>query len=162
MYEERPTDATDQSTQDFIRPGAKAFIVHEGKVLFIEEELPNGDIFYDVPGGGIDFGERLEDGLKREVFEEVGLEVELEKIVGSWKFVIPSKRVEGVQVHILSVGYQCRLAGDGEPIIDLSNNPADSEDIFGFDWLSKADVLENRDKYIMNEDMLQAFMNVEI
>ncbi len=162
MYEERPTDATDPRTQDFIRPGAKGFVIHDDRVLFIEEELPNGDIFYDVPGGGIDFGERLEDGLRREIFEEVGLKVEPVKMVGSWKFVLPSKRVEGVQVHILCVGYQCRLTEDGEPAIDLSSNPADSEEIFGFDWLTKADVLENRDTYIMNDDMLQAFMNLDL
>jgi 8-oxo-dGTP diphosphatase len=35
--------------------------------------------FWDIPGGSIDFGETLEQGLKREILEECGIEIEVVK-----------------------------------------------------------------------------------
>ena len=59
-----------------IRPSAKAFIVHAGKILVVKEKVINDGlerIIHDVPGGGIEPGESSHDALLREVMEEVGL-----------------------------------------------------------------------------------------
>lgn len=119
------------------RPGAKALIVHDGKVLVVIERLRNGRILHDFPGGGIEFGEKLQDALRREVFEEVGLRVEPVKVTGAWDFVI-----KHANVHIVCIAFQCRLAEAfvGEPKLDFNHNPA-TEDIIEARWLTPAEIL---------------------
>lgn len=56
------------------RPTAYAVIVHEGQVLVVNVRSTGKVAF---PGGGVEVGERLEAALKREVWEETGLEVEV-------------------------------------------------------------------------------------
>jgi len=56
----------------FYRTSVKALIKNkEGKILLSKEESG----FYDFLGGGLDHGETLQEGLKREVLEETGLHV---------------------------------------------------------------------------------------
>ena len=52
------------------RVSAKAVIVRDdGLVLCVKE---GGDNYWNLPGGGIDFGENLQEALSRELHEEVG------------------------------------------------------------------------------------------
>ena len=52
------------------RVSAKALIMDEqGRVLCVKE---GGDSYWSLPGGGVDFGENLREGLSRELYEEVG------------------------------------------------------------------------------------------
>ena len=53
------------------RVATKAMIVHGNKVLLVKE-IP--DTWWDFPGGGIDHGESVEDGLVRELQEELGVD----------------------------------------------------------------------------------------
>ncbi len=60
---------------------AKGVVVHNGKVLFLRESGSYIDGSkpgkYDIPGGRLNPGEGWIDGLKREVFEETGLTVDI-------------------------------------------------------------------------------------
>lgn len=60
------------------RPSVYAVIVKDGKILMTTVRS-NGKHFF--PGGGIDLGEKVEAALKREVMEETGIEVEIEKFL---------------------------------------------------------------------------------
>ncbi len=53
------------------RVATKAMIVHDDKVLLVKE-VP--DIWWDFPGGGIDYGEKVEEALLRELGEELGVD----------------------------------------------------------------------------------------
>ena len=59
------------------RPSAYAVIYHDGKILLVKMRSTGT---YCLPGGGIDLGERIEDGLQREVKEETGLEIEVQQL----------------------------------------------------------------------------------
>lgn len=66
----------------------KAIIKKDGKYLIIrkskdEDVTPNT---IDIPGGRIEFGEEPEDALKREVKEEVGLDVTIIGPIKTWNF----------------------------------------------------------------------------
>ncbi len=63
--------------------GVKAVIVNEGKALIIKRSkiahFSGGT--WETVGGKVEFGEDLETALKREVMEEVGLEIKIEHIL---------------------------------------------------------------------------------
>lgn len=148
-----------------MRPGVKALIVHEGKILMIHEHVHrNGTIvdITDFPGGGIEFGEALVVALKREVYEELGLNIEVGKVVGAWDFVLGEKEhdhPEKGEVHIVCIGYQCTISGD--VIIDTSKNPA-SEDIFDAKWYTREEILQNADSLLGVQGMVDAVHNLEL
>lgn len=58
------------------RPSVYGIIVHDNKILLAY--LPRSGK-YSLPGGGIDKGESVEVALKRELQEEAGIEIEINK-----------------------------------------------------------------------------------
>lgn len=148
-----------------MRPGVKALIVHDGKILMIHEQVQrdgNPVEIIDFPGGGIEFGEGLQDALIREVKEEVGLDIAVGKVIGAWDFVLGEKDHEDPNksgVHIICIGYACSVIGN--PVIDVSNNPA-QEDIYAAKWYSKTEILENHETMLGNSDMVAAVENIQI
>ena len=72
-----------------IRNAAKALLLHEGKILVNKNRntlgamcygLENGAIYYDLPGGGQNQYETLEEAVKRECLEESGYTVHVERL----------------------------------------------------------------------------------
>jgi len=60
--------------------------------------------FWTPPGGGVEFGESLEEALVREVKEEVGLDVE----IGELRYVLDFIRPP---LHAVSFYFECRAPG---------------------------------------------------
>lgn len=61
------------------RVSASALIFEEGRILLAHRR----DIdWWNLPGGGMEAGETLEEAVIREVYEETGLQVEVEQLVG--------------------------------------------------------------------------------
>jgi 8-oxo-dGTP pyrophosphatase MutT (NUDIX family) len=60
------------------RPSAYGFVYDDGKIITLTNKS-NGKIWF--PGGGINLGEKMEDGLRREILEEAGIEVSVEKVM---------------------------------------------------------------------------------
>jgi ADP-ribose pyrophosphatase YjhB (NUDIX family) len=65
-------------------PGAQAVIVRDGKVLLGRRRFDPGKGRWDLPGGFLHEGEDAVEGLRREVREETGLEIEPLSILGIW------------------------------------------------------------------------------
>lgn len=88
----------------------KGVIVHKGKVLIVKRAADDvGGGTWECVGGKIDFGEELETALIREIEEEVGLTITVEKILYATTFNTDPTR----QVVILT--YLCRC--DSEHVI---------------------------------------------
>lgn len=77
----------------FYRVSVKGLCVRDGKALLIHEpEVLSGQ--WEIPGGGLDFGEDIRSGFKRELEEEMGLKVTKisEKPVYAWTHRYDNKR----------------------------------------------------------------------
>ena len=66
------------------KPTAGALCVDNGRVLLARRAHPPFEGFWDIPGGFLNEGEDPLDGLRRELKEETGLEVEPERFLGIW------------------------------------------------------------------------------
>lgn len=72
MTDNTPTFGRKRDGRDYtVRPGAYALVIHEAKVLIVEE---NSGWF--LPGGGLEDGESPVDALHREMLEETGYRIE--------------------------------------------------------------------------------------
>ncbi|MFC1648192.1 NUDIX domain-containing protein [Nanoarchaeota archaeon] len=126
-----------------VRAAAKSLIMKDGKFLIIQENLGN-ELVWDFPGGKIEFGETPQETVKREVKEEIGLDVEVGENLGVWWFIGRNKD------HVVANSFLCTATSDK---IDFTKNPAD-EEIVGHKWVTKEEFLENdcfgMDKSIKN------------
>lgn len=66
--------------------GIKGLIVHDNKFLAIHKKNIS-DKTFELPGGRMQFGETIEETLKREVFEETGVHVEPLKLLDTWNYI---------------------------------------------------------------------------
>ena len=76
--------------------------------------------YWSIPGGILETGERLAEGIQREVLEETGLDVEPLSIFEIFERIIPD--AEGKpEYHYVLIDYLCRrLGGDAAPSSDAS------------------------------------------
>jgi 8-oxo-dGTP diphosphatase len=63
----------------------KAIILKDEKILMTRDNRDS--VNWDLPGGRINVGENIETGLKREVMEELGVEINFEGVVYSEQLV---------------------------------------------------------------------------
>ncbi len=87
--------------------GQKAFIEKSGAVLVMYDK--SGRL--DFPGGKIQESEDdLVESLKREVFEETGLEIEVGEPFYVWHFTLPPEH-KNAGKKVFLVGFRCRYVG---------------------------------------------------
>ena len=62
-----------------VRVGCGALIINDlGQVLLLKRKNTRNERgFWNQPGGGVEFGETIEEAIKREIKEELGVEVAL-------------------------------------------------------------------------------------
>jgi len=85
-------------THFFGQVAQKALIFKDGKILLVQypqqEKHENARGKWDMPGGRLNQDESVLPGLKREVFEEIGAEIVVKKILATGTFVnLDSKSV---------------------------------------------------------------------
>ena len=89
--------------------GVGALIVEGGKILLIRRAHEPMKGRWSIPGGLLELGESLQDGVRREVREETGLIVEPEEPI---EILDRIYREEGrVRYHYVIVDYLCRVTG---------------------------------------------------
>ncbi len=76
----------------------------KGIVLIERKNDPKG---VALPGGFVEIGERVEEALKREMKEETGLDVSIEKILGVY-----SDPRRDPRFHTVSVTFVCHASGE--------------------------------------------------
>ncbi len=86
----------------------KAMIIYDSKALILQRSYGevSGSGSWEFAGGKLKFGEDLVEGLKREIMEEVGLEVKVERLLYASTF----RSKENRQTVILN--YLCHSLSD--------------------------------------------------
>ncbi|UQZ35934.1 DNA mismatch repair protein MutT [Paenibacillus sp. PK3_47] len=105
----------------------KGIIINQGKILIVQRA--SGDSIgagtWECAGGKIDFGEGLETALAREILEETGLAVTVDRLLYASSFLTDPAR----QVVILT--YLCR---SDEYAVSLSEEHSD------YQWCTKLEL----------------------
>jgi ADP-ribose pyrophosphatase YjhB (NUDIX family) len=89
--------------------GVGAIIVSNGRVLLVCRGREPLKGHWTLPGGVLELGESLIDGVKREIAEETGLEVEPVELVELLDRI--HREGEKVRYHYVIADYLCRVTG---------------------------------------------------
>jgi 8-oxo-dGTP diphosphatase len=84
-------------------------LINENNEVLMSDELEYGMCFTKFPGGGLEYGEGLTDGLKREFVEECNAEIEVVSHFYTTDFFVKSAFNDS---QIISVYYLVKNIGD--------------------------------------------------
>jgi 8-oxo-dGTP diphosphatase len=99
---------------DYIGVGVGALLLNPNGEIFLAQRGPqakNERGLWEIPGGGVEFGETLAAALRREMAEEFGIEIEVGELLDVVDHILPE---EGQ--HWVSPTFLCRVSA-GEPVI---------------------------------------------
>jgi ADP-ribose pyrophosphatase YjhB (NUDIX family) len=90
-----------------------AVVVDRGRVLLVRRGREPLKGKWSIPGGMLELGESLAEGVAREVLEETGLKVELVELIELVDRIHRESGPDGprVQYHYVIADYLCRVIG---------------------------------------------------
>lgn len=134
--------------KDYIGVGCGAFIVNENNELLLQQRKKSPEAgYWSIPGGRLELFETFKDAVKREVKEEIGVEVEVLDELGICDHIIKSENK-----HWVSPSFLCKIT-EGEPKIMEPTKHADMR-WFKLDNLPEnitittQNAIENYNKYL--------------
>lgn len=94
-------------------------LVEDGKVLLLDQDT-DGPRRWSLPGGRVEEGEPLRDALVREMREETGLDIEVDRLLYVCDHIVPEK-----DLHVVHMTFEVRRAGGtiGEIAEGLDTRP---------------------------------------
>ena len=91
----------------------------DGQVLLTQRSIPPFQGEWVMPGGKIDLGEPIVEALKREVWEEVGLEVEVGRLVDVFEHVTPgADNYHFIIIYYLCTPLYCDVSHNRDEVIE--------------------------------------------
>ena len=61
-------------------------VIVENEMVGLIQRIRDGSVYYVFPGGGLENGETPEEGAKREVFEELGVDVKVNECIAKVEY----------------------------------------------------------------------------
>lgn len=107
----------------------KAIIVKDGKILLLQRNKKlRAEDNWDLPGGLIENNQTSEETLRREILEELGLEIDIIRPLGTWNFLrTKDNKIVSVQ------NYLCKIS-------DLDFEIKLSEEHSAYKWISPKEI----------------------
>lgn len=95
-----------------IRPvlGVGALIFEGHRILLVQRGKEPLAGYWSLPGGGVETGERLEDAIVREVFEETGLAVTADSLATVFERLMHDES-GGCEYHYVLIDFYCTIKG---------------------------------------------------
>jgi 8-oxo-dGTP diphosphatase len=109
---------------------ACVFLHKDGK-LFLGKRSLNKKMFpgkFEIPGGHIEFGETIEEGLLREIKEELNIEINLGEIFNAFTYL------EGGNKHVVEIDYFATMKDPNQSIT------FDAEDFSEYAWITEDEI----------------------
>lgn len=111
--------------QNYPEATVGALIVNNERQILLVKSYKWGNR-YTVPGGHIELGERSEEAVKREIKEEVGLDVEPIRILLVQEAIFPKDYIK--HEHYIFMDYLCRTSSSAVKL--------DNKEIQDYLWVS--------------------------
>lgn len=99
------------------------------RVLLTKRSIPPFKDMWVMPGGQIDLGEPIVTALRREVDEEVGLQVEVGSLIDVFEHLTPGEE----NCHYIILFYRCRPVD-----FELAHNP---QEVAAATWVPQAELM---------------------
>lgn len=90
--------------------GVGAIVLRQDEVLLVRRGRAPQKGLWSVPGGALELGETLEQGVRREVLEETGLEVRVIQFAEALERILTDDS-GAVQYHYVLLDYLCEPLG---------------------------------------------------
>jgi len=110
----------------------KGLVVRDDKMMFCLKKGYEDEIYLDLPGGRMKEGEDMATGFKREMKEETGVHVELERNCGMRVF---ENRLLHKKYKLCAVFIKTTIGAEEDVVL--------SEEHHGIQWLTKQEILEH-------------------
>ena len=111
--------------------GVYGILIKEGKILLIKKARGAYKGMFDLPGGGIEFGEKVEETLKREFIEETGLVLSSYSFLGNNEYFCDfiNEAGEARKLHHLGLYYIVSAS------VDKIKSDGDGQDSLGAEFV---------------------------
>jgi len=104
-----------------------AIILNRNRVLLVERAKPPLKGYWSLPGGVLETGERIEQGVRREVREETGLVVKPLRVIEIFERILRDSSGH-VEYHYVLIDYVCRVT---------SGTPIAGDDVARVEWMRR-------------------------
>lgn len=108
-----------------LRVRVNGVLIQGDKILMIQHKMSKSRFFWDVPGGGMDYGSDIISNLRREFLEETGLDIVVQDFLFVHEFLEPPLHAVELYFEVkktggkLKMGKDPELEADRQIIVDL-------------------------------------------
>lgn len=133
--------------------GVKGVILREGRLLLLHrrDDLTLVPGLWDLPGGGVEVGDSLEDSLVREIREETGFAVRIGRLIHSR--IVHTQWIGRRKLPVIVLFYECTAHATREPRLDPHEHTE-------FAWVAPEELRHYRVPSNQSEAIRKAFAAV--
>jgi 8-oxo-dGTP diphosphatase len=110
--------------------GVGGVVIRDGRALLIKRGSAPLKNQWSIPGGTLELGESIQEGVRRELLEETGIEVRVGELIEVFDRIF--RDADGkIQYHFVIVDYLCEA---------ISGEAKAASDVTDVAWVNEADL----------------------
>lgn len=136
--------------------GVGAVVIRDGKILLVKRANEPNKGKWSVPGGLVRTGETLEEALKREILEELGVSVEVGDVACVTDEIFYDEN-RNVEYHYIVIDFYADINGEPRPMSDAADvawfdlNRIDEIDVVDFVFRLVENITKNSGRIYLRE-----------